>query len=104
MQSHLMPKTSLGKWSTRLIIALIILFISRKVIMVSLQISGGSTFFSSPVLAMLLLGAAAAGIISFFAGLLAIIRKKERSILVFLSTFIGFFVLCFSLAEIMFPH
>jgi len=41
---------------------------------------------------------------AFVTGLIGIIKSKERSILVFLATLIGLFVLIFLLGEIIVPH
>lgn len=57
-----------------------------------------------PGIALPMLAGFISGIATFFTGVIGIIRKKDRSILVFLSTAIGFFVLLWCLAEILFPH
>ena len=44
------------------------------------------------------------GIAAFFTGIISIIKSKERSVLVFLTTVIGFLVLIFVLGEILVPH
>jgi len=44
------------------------------------------------------------GVCSFALGLISIIKNRERSIFVFIATIIGFFILYWILAEILFPH
>jgi len=64
---------------------------------------GGDTFFSNLKLTIPFLFSAIAGIFSFFNGMISIL-KKEKSILVFLSTLLGFLIFLFVLGEILFPH
>jgi hypothetical protein len=51
-----------------------------------------------------MLVAAILAVSSFFTGIIGIIRNRERAIFVYISTAIGFFVLLWGLAEIIFPH
>ena len=44
------------------------------------------------------------GIAAFFTGIISILKNKERSVLVFLSTLLGSLVLLWIFAEIAFPH
>lgn len=97
------PKTTLGNWSVRTIGTSILFFILFFAIVASGQ-RGGDTIFSNLWLAIPMLAAAILAISSFFTGTICIVRNRERSILVFLSTIFGFFVLLYVLAEIMFPH
>ncbi|MBL7100395.1 MAG: hypothetical protein ISS23_00400 [Nanoarchaeota archaeon] len=57
-----------------------------------------------PWVALPMLAGFISGIAAFFYGIIGIIRKKDYSVLVFISTMIGFFVLLWILAEILFPH
>jgi len=50
------------------------------------------------------LGGFFSGIAAFFCGVFGIIRKKDYSVFVFISTILGFFVLLWVIAEILFPH
>jgi len=72
-------------------------------IMIQLGERGGETFFSNLKLTIPFLIAAISAISAFFIGIFSI-YKKERSILVFLSTLWGLFVLWFCTMEILFPH
>ena len=100
---RVLPKTHLGKWSIGLILAffavLLVFFF-----FVNLGEKGGATFFSDPKLAIPALLAGIFGVASFFVGLTGIMKEKECSLFVFISTIIGFFVLIFVLGEILFPH
>lgn len=100
---NFMPKTYLGKWSVGFIIIFFLLFATLQLLVASGQ-RGGATFFSNLLLAIpgLLMGIS--GVCAFFLGIVGIIKSKERSVLVFISTAIGFFILTFWLGEILFPH
>lgn len=98
-----MPKTLLGKWSVGLIATFFLLIISCLLLVASGQ-RGGDTFFSNLVLGVPGLLAGTCGVSAFFTGLIGIIRSKERSILVFLATAIGFYLLALLLGEILVPH
>jgi len=103
MKIHFMPKTRLGKWSIWLIIAFILLFTTFQLLVASGQ-RGGATFFSNLVLSVPMLIAGISGISAFFTGIIGIIKSKERSVLTFVATIIGFFILFFVLGELLFPH
>lgn len=98
-----MPKTKLGKWSVGLIVVFFLWFVILQVLVTSGQ-RGGETFFSNPRLAFTVIFAAIFAIAAFFLGIFSIIKSKERSALVFLSTAIGFLVLFFILGEVLSPH
>jgi len=103
MKLHFIPRTRLGKWSIWLIIAFIALFTIFQILVAAGQ-RGGATIFSNLLLSVPMLIAAIAGISSFFTGIIGIIIKKERSVLVFIATILGFFILFFVLGEFLFPH
>lgn len=65
---------------------------------------GGETFFSNLLLAIPGILAAILGTLSFVTGVVAVIKNKERSTLVYLATIIGLLVTLFWLGEIIFPH
>jgi len=97
------PKTKLGRWSVILITAFFI-GLSIFYLLVASGMRGGETFFSNIPLAINWITIAILGISSFFTGIISIIKSKERSILVFISTIIGFLILFFVLGEFLFPH
>jgi hypothetical protein len=65
---------------------------------------GGDTFFSNPSLAIPILLAGISGIAAFITGLISIVRKKERSIAVYLAVAVGLIVLIVALAQIISPY
>jgi len=103
MRVHFRPKTRLGKRSVWLLVALAI-FMGVFRINVLLGQRGGDTFFSNPFLAIPILLAGISGIAAFITGLISIIRRKERSISVYLAVAVGLIVLIVVLAQIISPH
>ena len=103
MRVTALPKSYLGKWSIGFITAFIVLFVVFQLLVASGQ-RGGETFFSNLALTIPILLAGISGVLAFFTGIIGVIRNGERSILVFLAMLIGFFVLLFSIGEVVFPH
>jgi len=103
MRVTILPKTPLGKWSTGLVVAFVVLLVVFLLLVASGQ-RGGETFFSNLVLTIPMLLAETSGVLAFLIGLISVIKNKERSILVFLAMLIGFFISIFWLGEVIFPH
>jgi cytochrome bd-type quinol oxidase subunit 2 len=103
MRIRLRPKTIIGRWSVGLTIILIIFFVLFQLLVASGQ-RGGETFFDNLALTIPILLAGISGVSAFVTGIIGIIKSRERSFLVFLTTTIGFFVLVFCLGEFLFPH
>jgi len=104
-----MPKTVLGKWSIVLIVVMPIFFyIGMSFVSFYESISAGKTIphdiVVRPGIALSMLVGFISGIAAFFTGIIGIIKKKDYSILVFLSTVVGFLVLLWCLVQILFPH
>lgn len=105
-----MPKTKLGKSSFFLIVAVPFLFVlgTLSLDLFYESITSGQTILEDiakrPALAIPMLTGMLAGIAAFGTGLIALIKHKERSILVFISTVLGALMLLFVIAEIAFPH
>ena len=110
MIGGLMPKTILGKWSVGLILAMFVLLIIGFSLANSVyeSVPSGETIFrdiiNRPALAISMLAGFGAGITAFVIGLITIIKQKERAVLVFVSTIIGFGLTLFLIAEFIFPH
>jgi hypothetical protein len=72
------------------------------------NISAGKTIvediFLRPVVTFPMLTGFLSGIIAFFTGVISIIKRKERSLLVFVATIIGLLLILFLLGEIFSPH
>jgi len=103
------PKSNLGKWSIGLIVMVpILLYIGMSFVSFYESVPAGKTILQDiivrPGIALLMLAGFISGITAFFIGIVGIIRKKDRSILVFLSTAMGFFVLLWCLAQFSFSH
>lgn len=103
MKITIVPKTAPGKWSIGLIGGLI-LFLALLIILAASGQRGGETFSSNWALAIPGLLAAICGIAAFFTGIIAIIKSKDHSVIVFLAAFIGLDVLLFCLGEVISPH
>ena len=102
MQVHFKPKTNLGKWSAWLIVAFAVSMASFGILLASGQ-RGGDTFFSNPIIGIPILIAAASGIAAFITGLISIVRRKERSISVYVAVAFGLIVWIVALAQIISP-
>jgi len=55
-------------------------------------------------MAITMLAGMISGIMGFITGLSAIIRKKEKAVLVYISSLIGALFILFLIGEIFFPH
>jgi hypothetical protein len=105
----ILPKTALGNWSVGLILAMLLLFIIGTSLTNTYYQSvpaGGSILAdiaARPALALAMLAGLATGIMAFILGLLAIIRNKENTLLVYISTLIGALLVVFLAGEIWFP-
>ena len=97
-----LPSTCLGRWSLWLIIAFFLLRLIQ-VLVLSGQ-SGGETFTDNLPLIIPSFASLACAITSFVTGIIGIIWKKERAVLVFISSLIGLLVLLFIIGDITMPH
>jgi len=110
MKVNLIPKTKLGKWSLRLIAAMPALFFIGASLTDSLykSVPAGSIILEDivrrPALALTMLLGMVVGISTFIVGLMAIIREKERALLVYIATSIGMLLILFLIGEVLFPH
>lgn len=106
----MLPTTIVGKCSVGLIIAMPVLFVIGSSFVDSLypNVTAGDTIFKDiaarPALALTMLAGMAAGISAFITGILAIIRKKEHTLLVYIATAVGGFLILFLAGEIVSPH
>lgn len=96
---HFKPQTKLGKRSAWLLVAVVIFLVSFRILVI-IGPAGGDTFFSNPFLAVPILLAGISGIAAFITGLISIIRKRERSISVYLAVAVGLIVLIIALNQI----
>jgi len=110
MRFSFIPKTKLGKWSVGLAAAMPVLFFIGMSFTTLLyeSVPAGGTILKDiavrPVLALTMLSGMVSGISAFVTGLIAIIRQKERAILVYGATLIGALLIVFLLGEFISPH
>ncbi len=106
----ILPSSTLGRWSVGLIIAMPLLFAigSSFTNLIYNGVPAGGTIpadiIARPALALTMLAGMVAGISAFITGLLAIIRKKDTAVLVYIASVIGGLLLIFLSGEILFPH
>ena len=109
MRLRLVPKTFLGKCSVALIVAMPIFFcIGMSFVEFYESVLAGKTILhdiiARPGVALSMLTGFVCGIAAFFTGIISIIKRKDYSIFIFLSTMTGFLMLLWCLAEVLFPH
>ena len=109
MRLSFIPKTTLGKWSLGLAAAMPVLFFIGMSFTTLLykSVPAGGTILTDiavrPALALTMLAGMVSGISAFGIGLIAIIRQKERAILVYSATLIGALLIIFLLGEFLSP-
>jgi len=110
MRLSFIPKTTLGKWSLGLAAAMPVLFFIGMSFTTLLykSVPAGGTILTDiavrPALALTMLAGMVSGISAFVSGLIAIIRQKERALLVYVATLIGALLIIFLLGEFFSPH
>ena len=110
MTIYFMPKTKLGKWSLWFIVAMPILFfigVSFTSLLYKSVPAGNSILediVGRPALALTMLVGMVSGILAFVTGLISVIRQKERALLVYAATIIGFLLILFLLGELFSSH
>jgi len=82
----ILPKTSLGRWSVGLVIASALFFVLAEVLTGFELFGPGFNPVLAVVLTIILAGISGA---AFVAGLISMIKRKERSIFTFVSTAIA---------------
>ena len=110
MRLSIIPKTTLGKWSLGLAVVMPILFFIGMSFTTLLykSVPANDTILKDitvrPALALTMLAGMASGISAFIIGLIAIIRQKERALLVYSATLIGALLTMFLFGEFVSPH
>lgn len=105
MEINFLPKTKLGKLATWLIVAFFCIILFVNLVLISyFGFEGGETFSDGLAIGIPVILAGICGICAFVLGLMSILKSRERSILVYLATVIGFLILIFMLVEFTFPH
>ncbi len=99
----MIPRTRMG----RLAVgghAISVLFLGAFVGLVASGQKGGDTFFSNPWLSGSILLAGAAAVAAGAVGLVCILTRRERSLLLYATVVLGAVVLAWIVAEIAIPH
>ncbi len=100
-----MPKTLVGKWSVWLGAAMLGLIFVVPTLDATFynSVEAGDTIFEDltirPFLAIPALLGMLSGIMAFITGLIALIRHKERAVLVYISTGLGALLLLFMIGD-----
>ena len=106
----ILPKTKPGWWSLGLAAAMPVLFFIGMSFtdLLYKSVPAGGTILKDiavrPALALTMLAGMVSGISAFIIGFIAIIRQKERALLVYGATLIGALLIIFLLGELIFPH
>ena len=106
----ILPKTKLGRWSLGLAVAMPVFLSIGMFVTTPLyeSVPAGNTILEDiilrPALALTMLTGMVSGVSAFIVGLIAIIRRKERAVLVYVATSAGAFITIFLLGELIFPH
>jgi hypothetical protein len=104
MPNHLMPGTTLGKWSVGLVLALIFFLVLSIIIVTLGHQTGGNTFTDNLYISIPMALAGSSGLAALVTGFISILKYKERGFLVFITTGIGILVLIFLLGEFLVPQ
>ena len=97
MKLSLKPETSLGKWSVGLQTFFVIVIVASIILVKVLGILSFDDHWWDVTVNVFV-----ASIIAFITGLIAVIRNKDRSILVYLSIFLGLSAILFVLLHSLF--
>ena len=110
MRIGILPKTKLGWCSLGLAAAIPLLFFVGMSFTTLLyeSVPAGGTILKDiavrPALALMMLTGMVSGISAFIIGFIAVIRQKERALLVYGATLIGALLIIFLLGELIYPH
>lgn len=98
-----MPRSRPARWALILMVGSAWLFAAFFALVISGQ-KGGDTFFSNPWLAGTITAGAGTAILAALLSIYSIIRERERSVSVFVTTALGLLVLAYAILELAFPH
>ena len=105
-----MPKTKLGLWSLILVIVMPILLLVGTSLSGSLYegVPSGNDLLQDitarPLLALSILAGFACGAAAAVTGLIALLKEKDRAVLVYITTFIGVVTTILILGQMIFPE
>jgi hypothetical protein len=98
-----LPTTVAGYWAIGLEAAFVGFYLLLQ-LLIAFGLRGGDTFFSNILLAGTVLLGGGAAIAGGLSAIFAIVRRRERSILVIAAGLLGGLVLLFLAGELLFPH
>ena len=109
MKLNIIPESNPGKWSVILICITPVVFrIGIAFVEFYESVPAGKTPFlditARPGVAIPMLTGFASGIAAFVCGSIGIIRKRDYSVLAVISSVLGFLILLWVSAQILFPH
>ena len=101
----IIPKSLPGWWSVGFIfLAAILVYLSTVFAQAREFVSPGEPLPHRPIVALLMWVSIISGIAAFLSGLFGILKKKDYSVLVILTTLIGLFVLLAFIQQALFPQ
>ncbi|SDN73674.1 hypothetical protein [Acetanaerobacterium elongatum] len=104
MKITLLPKSKLGICAASLLL-LFFLLLGASILISDWQgYVASQTIFDNLPIAIPMVFAIACALASFITGLIAVLKSKERSVLIFITTIVGLFFTLLFLGEILFPH
>lgn len=107
---NFIPNTKWGRWSLGLMVVMPILFVvgASFASLLYPSVPGGNTIVEDiagrPALVFVAIGGMLCGVAAFIAGLAAVIKQRDRSLLVYTATAVGALFTLFLLGEFILPH
>jgi hypothetical protein len=96
------PKTLLGKWSSGLFIIYLLLNIVASIVSFIQEPVVNETFYNRLAVNISAITGLVALIVAFILGIVSVTKSKERSLLVYIASFLGFMTLIFLIGELIF--
>lgn len=100
---RILPQTALGKASLTISIIGVVSFSFMQIMVTSGQ-TGGEKFTDNLLLAVPGAITAICAVVASLVGTVAIIRRRERSLLTFIVSTVGYLILAFLIGELASPH
>lgn len=97
-----LPKTFIGKWSIGLFMISFLLTIVASIISIVQEPVVNETFYNRLAVNLSMISSLVAVVGAFVFGLVSIIKSKERSLMVYIVSFLGFMTLIFLIGELIF--
>jgi hypothetical protein len=98
------PSTRLGWWAVGMVLAFVAMFVINVTVIVPASENAPNAWWRQTWLPFFWIFMLLCGIAAGVVGLIAVIRKNERSWLVWLTILLGAFALLVTLIELLVPH